>query len=197
MTSCCHIFTHDDLPIYWFYKQAFHINRHFRWTCFHTVKPKLVTQPAVVQDFFLTHRLFSYSSRRSRLASSWITTILLLLLFYSTSTEWRKYRIKVHTAYYKQEQYKLNTAIIFKKILLKVYENWLEFVQPGNIRLAGEILISTILFTNVPAIKLFWVTNKLIKYTRRFPVGESFWNILVNKDLLYSFKRVFAPVMVS
>ena len=47
-------------------------------------------------------------------------SILLLLLFYTTSIEWRKYMIKLHTVYYKQEQYKLNTAIIFKKILLKV-----------------------------------------------------------------------------
>ena len=43
-----------------------------------------------------------------------------LLVFYSTPIEWRKYRIKVNTTYYKQEQYKLNTAIVYKKILLNV-----------------------------------------------------------------------------
>ena len=36
-----------------------------------------------------------------------------------------------------------------------VFEDLLEFVQPGKIRLAGEIPMSTIRFTNVPGINIF------------------------------------------
>ena len=65
LMDCCH-----NLSVYWFYeheiifflkhcfrychyyksnKQAFQINLY----CFHTVKPKLVTQPAIVYGFFM------------------------------------------------------------------------------------------------------------------------------------------------
>jgi len=63
LTDCCHIYTHDDLLAYLFYvlkhcfrccydmsyKQGFQINS----CCFHTVKPKLVTQPAIVHGLFV------------------------------------------------------------------------------------------------------------------------------------------------
>ena len=61
-----HIYAHDDLSVYSFFEHErkmcwntasdvatiiSHINRHFRLT---QVKPMLVTQPAIVQGFFLT-----------------------------------------------------------------------------------------------------------------------------------------------
>ena len=76
-----------------------------------------------------------------------------------------------------------------------VYEDWLEIIQPEKIRISGEIPILINRLTNVLGIKIFWVTNKSIKYSQSFLVDESFWNILVNKNLLYSFKRVFTSVI--
>jgi len=73
LTDCCHSSRHDDLSgFFLFYEHerkicwntasdvagisiTVHIKRHFRLTCcFHTVKPKIVTHPAIIHDFFLT-----------------------------------------------------------------------------------------------------------------------------------------------
>ena len=61
LAACCLIYTHGEFSVYLFYeheremcyesyKQEFQINSR----CFHTIKPKLATQPAIVHDFFVT-----------------------------------------------------------------------------------------------------------------------------------------------
>ena len=85
-TDCFHIYMHDDLSVYLFYEICWntasdvasvisYINGHFRLIpcCFNLVKPKLITQPAIVYGFSVTPS-FNSSSKQSWLASNWMTS---------------------------------------------------------------------------------------------------------------------------